>query len=154
MMTGRYVLQFPRGIVISIVPNDTSQLKQSEFWENFRARIKKAFAEYTEETNPDYIVQDKLEFIDLIRELNFNVSAEQIINERMRNTFDYKNEVCSDDICDTNVIEELIDEGVSMYKRGWHHWSGDNHVDKIASVLVADAIKTVLEYSEIEVDNR
>ena len=75
MMTGRYVLQFPRGIVISIFPNDTSQFKQSEFWENFRARIKKAFAEYTEETNPDYIVQDKLEFIDLIRELNFNVSA-------------------------------------------------------------------------------
>lgn len=108
-MTGRYVLQFPRGIVISIFPNDTNQFKQSEFWENFRARIKKAFAEYTEETNPDYIVQDKLEFID---------------------------------------------EGVSMYKRGWHHWSGDNHVDKIASVLVADAIKTVLEYSEIEVDNR
>ena len=85
MMTGRYVLQFPRGIVISIFPNDTSQFKQSEFWENFRARIKKAFAEYTEETNPDYIVQDKLEFIDLIRELNFNVSAEQIINEAKTN---------------------------------------------------------------------
>ena len=151
MMTERYILQFPRGIAITIFPHDMSQFHQFEFWEYFREQIKKSFRDYTNGTNPDYIIQDKLSFINLIRELNFNVSGKQIVNERIREEFDDKNEAYLEDISDTNSIEEMIDEGLCRYQKEWNRWSGDKHVDEIVCILVADAIKTVMEYSELEI---
>lgn len=152
-MTERYILQFPRGIAITIFPHDTRQFKKSEFWEDFRTQIKKSFRDYTAETNPEYYVEDKLSFINLIRELNFNVSGKQIVNERIREEFDDKNEVYLEDVSDTNSIEEMIDEGLYRYKKDWSRWSGDKHVDEIVCVLVAEAIKTVMEYSELEIQS-
>lgn len=145
-MTERYILQFPRGIVITIFPHDMSPFHQVEFWDDFREQIKKSFRDYTNGTNPDYIIQDKLSFINLIRELNFNVSGKQIVNERIREEFDDKNEAYLEDISDTNSIEEMIDEGLCRYQKDWNRWSGDKHVDETACILVADAIKTVMEY--------
>lgn len=152
-MTERYILQFPRGIAITIFPHDMSQFHQFEFWEDFRDKIKKSFMNYTKGTNPDYILQDKLTFINLIRELNFDVSGRQIVNERIREEFDDKNEVYLEDVSDTNSIEEMIDEGLYRYKKDWNRWSGDKHVDEMVCVLVADAIKTVMEYSELEIQS-
>lgn len=152
-MTERYILQFPRGIAITIFPHDTRQFKKSEFWEDFRTQIKKSFRDYTAETNPEYYVEDKLSFINLIRELNFNVSGKQIVNERIREEFDDKNEVYLEDVSDTNSIEEMIDEGLYRYKKDWNRWSGDKHVDEIVCVLVAEAIRTVMEYSELEIQS-
>lgn len=152
-MTERYILQFPRGIVITIFPHDMSEFHQYKFWDDFRAQIKKSFRDYTNGTNPDYIIQDKLSFINLIRELNFNVSGKQIVNEHIREEFDDKNEVCLEDISDTNSIEEMIDEGLSRYKKDWNRWSEDKHVDEMVCVLVADAIKTVMEYPELEIQS-
>lgn len=150
-MTERYILQFPRGIVITIFPHDMSEFHQYKFWDDFRAQIKKSFSDYTKETNPEYIVEDKLSFINLIRELNFDVSGKQIVNEHIREEFDDKNEVYLEDISDTDSIEEMIDEGLYRYKKDWNRWSGDKHVDEMVCALVADAIKTVMEYSELEI---
>lgn len=152
-MTERYILQFPRGIAITIFPHDTRQFKKSEFWEDFREKIKKSFRDYTAETNPEYYVEDKLSFINLIRELNFDISGKQIINERIREEFDDKNEVYLEDVSDTNSIEEMINEGLYRYKKDWSRWSGDKHVDEIVCVLVAEAIRTVMEYSELEIQS-
>ena len=152
-MTERYILQFPRGIAITIFPHDMRQFKKSEFWEDFRTQIKKSFRDYTAETNPEYYVEDKLSFINLIRELNFNVSGKQIVNEHIREEFDDKNEVYLEDVSDTNSIEEMIDEGLYRYKKDWNRWSGDKHVDEIVCVLVAEAIRTVMEYSELEIQS-
>lgn len=151
MMAERYILQFPRGIAITIFPHDMSPFHQVEFWDDFREQIKKSFRDYTKGTNPEYIVEDKLSFINLIRELNFNVSGKQIVNEHIREEFDDKNEVYLEDISDTDSIEEMIDEGLSRYKKDWNRWSGDKHVDEMVCALVADAIKTVMEYSELEI---
>ena len=150
-MTERYILQFPRGIVITIFPYDMSEFHQHKFWEDFREQIKKSFRDYTKGTNPEYIVEDKLSFINLIRELNFNVSGKQIVNERIRDEFDDKNEVYL--ISDANSIEEMIDEGLARYKKDWNRWSGDKHVDEMVCILVADAIKIVMEYSELEIQS-
>lgn len=150
-MTERYILQFPGGIAITIFPYDMSQFHQFEFWDDFREQIKKSFRDYTNGTNPDYIIQDKLSFINLIRELNFNVSGKQIVNERIRDEFDNANGVYVEDISDTNTIEEMIDDGLYRYKKDWNRWSGDKHVDEMVCVLVADAIKTVMEYSDLEI---
>lgn len=74
-MTERYILQFPRGVAVSIFPYDTAYLNDGKFLEEFKRNIREAFREYTAGTNPDYILQDKIMFIDLIRELNFAVSS-------------------------------------------------------------------------------
>ena len=153
MIAERYILQFPRGITITIFPHDMSPFHQVEFWDDFREQIKKSFRDYTNGTNPEYIVEDKLSFINLIRELNFNVSGKQIVNERIRKEFDNANEAYLEDISDTNSIEEMIDEGLCRYKKDWNRWSGDKHVDEIACILVADAIKTVMEYPELEIQS-
>lgn len=63
-MTERYILQFPRGVAVSIVPHDTAYLNDEKFLEEFRRNIRDAFREYTEGTNPDYILQDKIMFIN------------------------------------------------------------------------------------------
>ena len=39
MMAERYILQFPRGIAITIFPHDMSQFHQFEFWDDFREKI-------------------------------------------------------------------------------------------------------------------
>lgn len=152
-MTERYILQFPRGIAITILPYDMSQFHQFGFWEDFREKIKKSFRDYIKGTTPDYILQDKLCFINLIRELNFDVSGRQIVNEHIREEFDDKNEVYLEDVSDTNSIEEMIDEGLYRYKKDWNRWSGDKYVDEIVCVLVAEAIRTVMEYSELEIQS-
>ena len=64
-MAERYILQFPRGVAVSIVPYDTAYLNDEKFLEEFRRNIRDAFREYTEGTNPDYILQDKIMFINL-----------------------------------------------------------------------------------------
>ncbi|WP_292018415.1 hypothetical protein [Megasphaera sp. UBA4382] len=153
MMAERYILQFPRGIAITIFPHDMSEFHQFEFWEGFREQIKKSFRDYTKGTNPEYIVEDKLSFINLIRELNFKISGRQIVNEHIREEFDDKNEVYLEDISDTDSIEEMIDEGLYRYKKDWNRWSGDKHVDEMVCALVADAIKTVMEYPELEIQS-
>ena len=52
-------VKFPRGLIIDL----------DNIPENFEAEIQKAFAEYTEGTNPAYMYQDKLAFIDRMCQL-------------------------------------------------------------------------------------
>lgn len=63
-MTERYALQFPRGVAISITPYDKDSFFNETFISEFKRQIRDAFREYTEGTNPDYILQDKIMFIN------------------------------------------------------------------------------------------
>lgn len=145
-MTERYILQFPRGVAVSIFPYDTAYLNDEKFLEEFKRQIREAFQEYTAGTNPDYILQDKIMFIDLIRELNFEVSSRQILNECIRYQVDDAGSFDLEKSFDTDDLEQLIDEGVSRYSRSWTNWSPDKHVNEIAILLVSIAIKVVLNY--------
>ena len=145
-MTERDILQFPRGVAVSIFPYDTAYLNDEKFLEEFKRQIREAFQEYTAGTNPDYILQDKIMFIDLIRELNFEVSSRQILNECIRNQVDDAGSFDLENSFDTDDLEQLIDEGVSRYSRSWTNWSPDKHVNEIAIMFVSIAIKVVLNY--------
>lgn len=145
-MTERYTLQFPRGVAISITPYDKDSFFNETFISEFKRQIRDAFREYTEGTNPDYILQDKIMFINLIRELNFKVSSRQILNEWIRNQVDDAGSFDLEDSFDTDDLEQLIDEGISRYSRSWTNWSPDKHVNEIAILFVGIAIKAVLNY--------
>lgn len=43
MMTERYILQFPRGVAVSIFPYDTPYLNDEKFLEEFKRQIREAF---------------------------------------------------------------------------------------------------------------
>ncbi|MEQ2422273.1 hypothetical protein WMO23_05945 [Megasphaera sp. CLA-AA-H81] len=145
-MTERYILQFPRGVAVSIFPYDTAYLNDEKFLEEFRRNIRDAFREYTVGTNPDYILQDKIMFIDLIRELNFKISSRQILNECIRNLVDDAGSFDLEDSFDTDDLEQLIDEGISRYSRSWTNWSPDKHVNEMAMKFIWIAIKVVMNY--------
>lgn len=114
--------------------------------DEFKRNIQAAFQEYSAETKLDYILQDKIMFIDLIRELNFEVPSRQILNECIRNQIDDAGSFDLENSFDTDDLEQLIDEGVSRYSRSWTNWSPDKHVNEIAILLVSIAIKVVLNY--------
>jgi hypothetical protein len=145
-MTERYILQFPRGVAVSIFPYDTAYLNDEKFLEEFKRQIREAFREYTAGTNPDYILQDKLSFIDLIRELNFDASSRRLVNNYIRNKVDEDGTFSIDEEFDTYTMESLIDKAVGRYSSSWTNWSPDKHVNEIAILLVSIAIKEVLDY--------
>lgn len=145
-MTERYVLKFPRGVAISITPYDKDCFFNETFIDEFKRQIGEAFREYTAGTNPDYILQDKIMFIDLIRELNFKVSSRQILNEYIRNQVDDAGSFDLENSFDTDALELLIDEGVSQYSRSWTNWSSDKHVNEMAMTFIWIAIKVVMNF--------
>jgi hypothetical protein len=145
-MTERYVLQFPRGVAIPLTPYDKASSFNETFIDEFKRNIQEAFQEYSAGTNPDYIMQDKLSFIDLIRELNFDASSRKLVNEYIRDKIDEDGTFSIDEDFDTYTMESLIDEAVGRYKRDWNNWSPDKHVNETAILFVSIAIKEVLNY--------
>lgn len=145
-MAERYILQFPRGVAVSITPYDKDSFFNETFISEFKRQIRDAFQEYTAGTNPDYILQDKIMFIDLIRELNFKISSRQILNECIRDQVDDAGSFDIENSFDTDDLELLIDEGVSRYSRSWTNWSTDKHVNEIAMTFIWIAIKVVMNF--------
>lgn len=145
-MTERYVLQFPRGVAISITPYDKDSFFNETFISEFKRKIREAFQEYTAGTNPDYILQDQIVFIDLIRELNFKISSRQILNEWIRDQVDDAGSFDIEKSFDTDDLELLIDEGVVRYSRSWTNWSPDKHVNEMAMKFIGIAIKVVMNF--------
>ena len=145
-MTERYVLQFPRGVAVSITPYDKDCFFNETFMDEFKRNIREAFQEYSAGTKLEYLLQDKIMFIDLIRELNFEVSSRQLLNECILSRVDDAGSFALEDSFDTDDLEQLIDKGVSRYSRSWTNWSPDKHVNEIAIMFVSIAIKVVLNY--------
>ena len=63
------ILYFPRDVEVRITP-------KSVVTDEFRQKIRDSFRDYTYGTREDYRYQDKLAYINLIREKNFKVDAE------------------------------------------------------------------------------
>ena len=135
------ILHFPRGVEVRITP-------RSVVTDEFRQQIWKAFHDYAEGTHPDYLNQDKLAFIDLIREENFKEDPAVIINEYIRGCLESDGAVELTDLVSLEQIENFMNVAVNRYRKGWHHWSGDHHLDEPACKFVAAAIEEVMAYGK------
>ena len=135
------ILYFPRGIEVKITP-------RSEVTDEFRQQIRNSFRDYTAGTAEDYRGQDKLAFIDLIREQNFQVDPDVIINEYIREELEREGVVELAELANLEQISEFMDEAVHRYKKGWHRWNGDNHLAEPACKFVGAAIEEVMAYGK------
>ena len=98
--------------------------------DEFRQKIRDSFRDYTYGTREDYRYQDKLAYINLIREENFKVDAEDLINEYIKDQIWDQGEFNLDDFKSFETLESLIDEGVGRSLKDWHQWSGDHRKDQ------------------------
>lgn len=135
------ILYFPRGVQVCIT-------SQSAVTDKFRKEIRKAFRDYTEGTAKAYRVQDKLGFIDRIRELNHPVKGEELVTEFILQTFDEDGEISTNDLGDRDNVANIVDEAVHRAFAGWHHWGDDYHYAEPACEFVAAAIEEVMKYDE------
>lgn len=135
------ILYFPRGVQVCITP-------QSAVTSEFREEIRKAFRDYTEGTAKAYRVQDKLAFIDRIRELNHPVKGEELVTEFILQTFDEDGEISTNDLGDRDNVANIVDEAVHRAFAGWHHWGDDHHYAEPACEFVAAALEEVMKYDE------
>ena len=135
------VLYFPRGVEVRITP-------ESVVTDKFRQQIRDSFRDYTWGTREDYRYQDKLAYINLIREENFKVDAEDLINEYISDQIWDQGEFSLDDFKSFEILESLINLGIDRSLKDWHHWSGDHHLDNPACKFVQAAIEEVMNYPE------
>lgn len=135
------VLYFPRGVEVRITP-------ESVVTDKFRQQIRDSFRDYTWGTREDYRYQDKLAYINLIREENFKVDAEDLINEYIKDQIWDQGEFSLDDFKDFETLGSLINEGIGRSLQDWYHWSGDHHLDEPACKFVQAAIEEAMNYPE------
>ena len=136
-------MYFPGGIEIRITP-------KSVVTDEFRQQIRDSFRDYTYGTREDYRYQDKLAYINLIREKNFKVDAEELINEYIKDQIWDQGEFSLDDFKDFETLGSLINAGIGRSLQDWHHWSGNHHLDEPACKFVQAAIEEVMIYPEID----
>ena len=140
------VLYFPRDVEVRITP-------KSVVTDEFRQQIRDSFRDYTYGTHEDYRYQDKLAYINLIREENFKVDAEDLINEYIKDQLCNQGEFSMDDFKDFETLGSLINAGIGRSLQDWHHWSGDHHLDEPACKFVQAAIEEVMNYPETDKQN-
>lgn len=140
------VLYFPRDVEVRITP-------ESVVTDKFRQQIRDSFQGYTWGTRADYRYQDKLAYINLIREENFKVDAEDLINEYISNQIWDQGEFSLDDFKDFETLAGIINLGIDRSLKDWHQWSGDHHLDEPACKFVQAAIEEVMNYPETDKPN-
>ena len=137
------VLYFPRDVEVRITPNCVVT-------DECRQQSRDSFREYTYGTHEDYRYQDKLAYINLIREENFKVDAEDLINEYIKYQIWDQGEFNLDDFKSFETLESLINLGIDRSLQDWHHWSGNHHLDEPACKFVQAAIEEVMNYPETD----
>lgn len=135
------VLHFPWGVEVRITP-------KSVVTDEFRQQIRDSFRDYTCGTHEDYRYQDKLAYINLIREENFKVDGAHLINEYISDQIWNQGEFSLDDFKDFETLEGIINLGIDRSLKNWHHWSGDHHLDEPACRFVLAAIEEVMNYPD------
>jgi len=134
---------FPRGIVI-----DTSDVPV-----DFETKIQEAFKEYTHGTNPQYMYQDKLGFIDCcVKYLHqahcSNEAVKNLIKDGVEwNLDEYGDLPDKDDFWSIEFMEHCYEEGRKNAQL-YGHYIGRHREDAIIMHLLYRAVKVVMDYKE------
>ena len=137
-------LYFPGDIIVHLN-------KGSEPTDDFRKQIRKAFYFYTVATPKAYRDDDKMEFINLIREMNFPVEPHAMVNDFLRDEIDEDGNLSLADI-GLEAIEYLVENAIGSARREWDRWTNEKHLNRAACHFFAAAIKEVMNFEEKESD--
>lgn len=135
------ILRFPRGVIVPLEEN-------SKVTDRFRSKIRESFGKYTEGTNSKYLMEDKLSYIDAIRELNFPISGEEVIKDELFHEFMEGNDPSEILPFEPSEIELMIDEGVRRARAEWSMFAGYGKLGNAAIPFVYAAIEEVMKYGE------
>lgn len=119
--------------------------------EDFDDQIRAAFAAYTEGTNPAYTYQDKLAFIDRMREYIHEArDADLCVREIALETYQYNLDEYGSltDIDEFNTMEFME----QVFERGrtnlYSHYTGNHRIDDKIMEMIARVIKVVINFGE------
>ena len=121
--------------------------------ENLEKIVQDYFADYTSGTNPDYLDDDKLAYIDLIRKkIHPEKESYEAVRKKLTDWFEYKLDYC-DDVPDVRecwsveFFEDCYNDGDKKLYDKQYGWREMNHhqYDKIHHTLVR-IISAIINY--------
>lgn len=143
-------LKFPRGVYIDLtdIPDD------------FEEQIRKSFHDYTEGTAKEYRWQDKLAYIDLIREYAHRAEAacdwvkQRILSQCEYELSEYGTLPEKDGFLDWRFAEDVFDLGrTNLHATSEYDelYTPDRYIGRTGEVvekLIYRAVKVVMDYDE------
>lgn len=120
---------------------------------NLEEIIQDYFADYTSETNPNYLDDDKLAYIDLIRKkIHPEKESSVAVRKKLTDWFEYKLDYGDDvpdarECWDVEFFEECYEDGDKKFYDKQYGWKDMDHhqYDKIHRTLVR-IIAAVINY--------
>ena len=117
---------------------------------DFEEKIKKSFAVYTRGTNPDYMYQDKLSYLDAVRRAAHNcMDSGEAVRDLIKDKFAYEldeNGIFAEeeDFLSIEFMEMCFDMGfLPFYSKDYSSRQRGN--EKVMKVLL-DVIRIVVNY--------
>lgn len=139
-------LKLPRGLIV-----DTQQVP-----DDFEEQVQKAFREYTSGTNPDYMYQDKLCFIDaMVGKAHARKDPDDEVMDEMVEQFrhevgEYGEFPGEDEYFSIEFMYQCFRRGTEKAKLYLHYFSEDHYENEKVMAILARAIKAVMEYKDGE----
>lgn len=122
--------------------------------ENLEKQVQKAFSEFTEGTNPDYMYQDKLLYIDhCIDILHRNKDPYEEVVELIKLRFDYEVYEYGDvpdrsDILSIEGMEKCYEQGMEDHRLYSLYYSDNRNQNEEVHKILCRIIKAVMDYEE------
>lgn len=135
-------IELPRRIIVDIWNFKTDELI---------ATVKEEFAQYTSGTNPDYMYQDKLLFIDLMVQRLHHADSANKVNRLIKKTFEYQLDEYGElmepsDFLSQEFMEDCYNLGQEDHKLYSRNFTGDHHIDERIMLIESIVIKAVIDY--------
>lgn len=140
------IIELPRMIRVDVWNFKTDELI---------AEVKEEFAQYTSGTNPKYMYQDKLLFIDLMVQKLHHADPSEKVNELIKESFKYQLDECGvlaeqSDFLNIEFMEECYSQGQEDHKLYSRKFTNDHHLNERIMLIESIVIKAVMGYQEKE----
>lgn len=119
--------------------------------EDFDDQIRQAFKDYTHGTSKAYTYQDKLSFIDCVRQYLHNAKdATECVKTLVLETYKYNLDEYGEltDIDDFNTLDFMTEAFEKGRTDLYANYTGDHHIDDKIMEMVVRIIKVVINYGD------
>lgn len=135
-------IELPRRIIVDIFNFKTDELI---------ATVKEEFGQYTAGTNPEYMYQDKLLFIDLMVQRLHHADSGEKVNRLIKRTFEYQLDEYGElmepsEFLSQEFMEDCYNLGQEDHKLYSRNFTGDHHIDERIMLIESIVIKAIMDY--------
>lgn len=135
-------IELPRRIIVDLWNFDTKKLVET---------VQEEFEQYTSGTNPSYMYQDKLLFIDLMVQRLHHADSGEKVNRLIKKTFEYQLDEYGEmmepsEFLSKEFMEDCYNLGQEDHKLYSRNFTGDHHIDERIMLIETIVIKAVMDY--------